>query len=335
MDNIRPGPSTIQHAGRGAFATRAIPAGGLVAPLPLIHVPDREFLDLHPVVPSPEDGEYVRESDHIIGHQLLTNYIFGHPDSTMVFLPTGAGASFINHNAEAPNAKLVWSNHPANERHLFDVKPEDLLEEENMHIALLLHVVAIRDIQPDEEIFLDYGPEWQAAWNKHVQDWNQSVASREWQLRAVDVMDQYRTNVFKTDFELLQEPYPETVELKCFLTFPDTTRRGTYDDPMVWGPPALGVSPYNHDHIRDCVVLDRHKGEEAEAVDMPYYYRVRWTNESGRNIYVKGVPHEAFVFVDAPGTSDQFVTGAFRHCIGIPDDIFPTGPWRNLVSREQ
>ena len=39
IDNIRPQPSTIKQAGRGAFATRFIPEGELVISAPLIHSP--------------------------------------------------------------------------------------------------------------------------------------------------------------------------------------------------------------------------------------------------------------------------------------------------------
>ena len=34
-----------------------------------------------------------------------------------------------------------------------------------------MDVVATRDIQPDEEVFIDYGEEWEVAWGDHVQNW--------------------------------------------------------------------------------------------------------------------------------------------------------------------
>ena len=149
MDNIQPGPSTIPHAGRGAFATRKIPAGGLVAPVPLVHIPDATIFDMHEVTMA-EDGEFVRESDEPIHQQLLVNYLYGHPDSSMVFYPTGAVASFINHNVEKANAKLVWSDHPNNEKMWFFLPPDELLQEENLHMGLLMEVVATKDIAPGE-----------------------------------------------------------------------------------------------------------------------------------------------------------------------------------------
>jgi hypothetical protein len=47
----------------------------------------------------------------------------------------------------------------------------------------------------------------------------------------------------------------------------------------------------------------------------------------------KNVPHSAILFLDKEGTSDQFSPGTFRHAIGIPDDVFPKGPWRDLAKQ--
>ena len=52
LDNLRPGVSNIEGAGRGAFATRFIPQGDLVAPAPLIHIPYKEAVLMH----SPSKG---------------------------------------------------------------------------------------------------------------------------------------------------------------------------------------------------------------------------------------------------------------------------------------
>eukprot|EP00978_Attheya_sp_CCMP212_P035034 scaffold150354_cov55-Attheya_sp.AAC.1 len=45
LDNIKAGNSTIPEAGRGAFATRFIPKGSIIAPGPLIHTPDRKMFE--------------------------------------------------------------------------------------------------------------------------------------------------------------------------------------------------------------------------------------------------------------------------------------------------
>lgn len=333
MDNIRVGASTIPNAGRGAFATRKIAAGGLVAPVPVTHIPHKTALDMHKLTTT-ADGSYVRESDNVVTQQMMINYCFGHPQSSMVFFPSGSVVSAINH-ADEPNAKLVWSKHPNHQKMWLQLEPDVLLDEEHLFIGLLFEIVAIRDIAPDEEIFIDYGPEWKAAYQKHVDAWNAKIAAgeinKEWPLRAVDMNAQYHTvKPFKTEAELATEPYPENVALKAFFMLLDSENAGTAADPKVWGEGEEGeLSAFHPDNLFDVTILERVKVADSSAA-VPYTYKVQWANELGKTTVVEGVPHEAFVFVDKPGTSDQFLDSAFRHFIGIPDEIFPKGPWRNL-----
>lgn len=69
MDNIKPGNSKIPNAGRGAFATRFIPKGGLVSPAPLIHIKDKQELVMYDVLPEGEDGLVRRNASQPIHHQ--------------------------------------------------------------------------------------------------------------------------------------------------------------------------------------------------------------------------------------------------------------------------
>ena len=77
------------------------------------------------------------------------NYCFGHPESSMIFFPVGAVASYINHGSskEKVNAKMVWSDHPNNHK--------DWLYEElqpfNAMGGLVLEIVATKDIKEGEE----------------------------------------------------------------------------------------------------------------------------------------------------------------------------------------
>lgn len=67
MENIRPGISNIEHAGRGAFAQDHIAMGAIVSPGPLLNIIDKDLLNMH---------EYYEEEDHyeVYTKQLLLNY---------------------------------------------------------------------------------------------------------------------------------------------------------------------------------------------------------------------------------------------------------------------
>jgi len=333
LDNIRPGASTIPNAGRGAIANRNIKKGALVAPSPLLHIPDQAVLDMHDVYVT-ETGDYVRESDEVKGQQLLVNYCFGHKDSTMLFYPVGSGVGLINHS-EKPNAKVVWSTHPSHQKYWYNLEPNMLLAPDNVYLGLMIEVVALTDIKEGEEIFIDYGDEWKAAWEKHVTEWNKGIDEgeipKQWPLKALDLNEEYRTKVYKTEEELAKDPYPPNVGLGAFLMLEETKAAGTPEDPAIWTIPPNGTF-FFAENLFEPVVLSRVKIEAAPGVTMPYNYTVKWTNSKGEHTFVKNVPHSAFAFVDEPEMSDHFVVNAFRHPIGIPDEIFPQGPWRNAAA---
>lgn len=329
MDNIRPGASTIPTAGRGAFATRAIPSGGLVSPVPLLQIFNDQVFQMYS---SPSDAAPS-------GKQLLYNYCYGHPESTMLFWPAGVASNFINHapSPDQVNAKMVWSNHTFHRRHWFQQTPEQLMAEENLYLGLLMEIVATKDIKEGEEVFVDYGKEWQAAWDQHVADWNKRVASgdvpKTWPLRALDLNDEYRHKPFKTEAELQTEPYPNPdVELRCFLV----VRAPTADDGVessfqgrpvrVWSDPKDSTA-FDGENLSPCTIVERVELKQSPDLGL-YNYTVRWGDGDDVTM-VKQVPHKAIVFMDKPNTSDQHVKNAFRHYISIPDDVFPRGAWRN------
>ena len=82
LDNIQVKQSTNAHAGRGAFATRYIKKGEVVAPAPVIQINDRKSMEMLKVKSDPIKGDVVQRS-----HQLLLNYCFGHVNSTILLYP--------------------------------------------------------------------------------------------------------------------------------------------------------------------------------------------------------------------------------------------------------
>jgi hypothetical protein len=311
----------VQHAGRGAFATRPIAAGQLVAPAPLVHFAGKTVLDMHELFQS-ADGNYQRASDKVIGQQLLLNYCFAHDSSSLLFFPTGALVPLINHSDE-PNAKVVWSSHSNHQKMWLTMTPQELMEEETLNIGLLIEIVATRDISEGEEVFIDYGPAWKAAYQAHVADWQAKLAegaiSAEWPLRAADLNEEHRDAVFRTVDEQQAKPYPDNVELRAFLIIQDSQQDGSIDQPKPWGE-TDDETAFRHENLFAVDIIARDDDTNT--------YTVKWVSDENENSYVELVPHHAFVFVDKLGTSDQFAPAPFRHPIGLPDEIFPAA-WRD------
>eukprot|EP00536_Pseudo-nitzschia_multiseries_P005417 jgi/Psemu1/238495/estExt_Genewise1.C_1010083 len=324
IDMIKPGPSTIPYAGRGAFANREIKEGTLVAPVPLIPIPDAAILDMHPIDAivhnaDAEEGEeeytWVRDDDEKTGIQLLMNYMYGHPESKKLFFPAGAVASYINHapSKDKVNAKMVWSEHPENHRDWLD----EVLQPFNKMGGLVIEIVATKDIDDGEEVFIDYGKEWQDAWDRHVEDWNKNKEDY-WPIRAIDLNQEHKTKPFRT---IEEEPYPEDVMMKCFLMVKKPNGDEIEKDSLgrkirIWSEAESGESNLVSKNLFDCEIASH------EETPTGHSYDVLWDSGKSTTV-VTGVPHKAIVFLDRPGESDQHIWNSFRHYISM-GDIFPT-----------
>ena len=183
MDNIRDGISKIPHSGRGAFARRKIPQGTIVAPAPLIQIPDREIFTIYDKksekINEEGDGndnydydyELVADHDKPVHHQLLLNYCFGHVESSLLLCPYGLMTSHINHDATNPNTMVVWS---ADDQMAHPEWREKSIKKwgTKAKAGLSFDFVALRDIERDEEITIDYGSEWEEAWQNHLRSYH-------------------------------------------------------------------------------------------------------------------------------------------------------------------
>lgn len=322
VDNLKSGPSTIPEAGRGAFATRTLPKGTVIAPMPMLHIPDKKLMNVYEL---DSDGQPDTESPPK-GQQLAVNYCYGHFESNMLLLPVGPIVNLINHQAQ-PNAKIQWSQNKywGNNEELFDVTPEELADEGYHYIGAVMEVVAIRDIKRDEEVFIDYGTDWVEAYNKYVKEWESKYKDTpEWPLQADDLKVEYRTKPFKTPQELQTEPYPDGVQTACFVetdAIEDGRVRQTSDGKEIvkWIGP-VEFRAYSGLKLENCDILERFLGGE----DGLYSYTVV-TDE----MQIENVPHAAITFWDKPYRSDIHTKGAFRHSIGIPDAMFPRA-WRDF-----
>jgi len=104
---------------------------------------------MHPLYRG-DNGEWGRESNEVTGMQLAVNYAYGHPSSSLLFYPTGGGAALINHS-DKPNAEMVWSDHPSNQKDWFELDPMELVSPDNAYFGLMMEIVATKDIKEGEE----------------------------------------------------------------------------------------------------------------------------------------------------------------------------------------
>lgn len=318
IDNIRPGLSSIQQAGRGAFSSRSIKKGQVIAPMPLIHM-DKAILRKF-------------QGDREVNEQILLNYSFGHPKSSLLLIPYTPFVSFVNNHVDKNkvNAKLQWSQSDFHKKSWEDNTVDEIVLKNN--VGLMLDLVATRDIRENDEIFLDYGSDWDEAWEKHVKTWSPSTQD----YMPSDMLN--KEPVIRTLKEQENDPYGYNARTFCGLR----TRKLVHDIMQTNGKVALNWADYEvtsdekhstrySENIQMCRVEDR-----TVIAENKFEYNISVSGKRNGNgddavmkVFVNGVPREEIEFQSMSYTSDLHLETAFRHAIGIPDEIFPV-KWMDL-----
>lgn len=336
MDSLRIGPSTIAYAGRGAFAARKFQRGEIITVSPMLHFADKNLLTMYPLKPvkNKATGESSLEHDHSsepLGQQMLLNYCWGHPESSLLLFPMASHVSLINHQSDSPSARVAWArvkdNGLANQHKYQDFTVRELAFVDRP--VVVMKFVAERDIEEGEEVTIDYGQEWSQAWEDYLRRWEVTRATKSHPWQAADAKDYYSRRPLETRDTIQQNPYPPNVATACFL---HTRER---PEGFVMQEGALRVNewylpddPYIHFQGNRLYVVDVLERQEAGEEHF-YNYTVLARYSESEFQRVMHVPHHSCTFVQRPYTSDIHLQGAFRQPIGVPDFIFPQ-KWRDL-----
>jgi hypothetical protein len=248
---------------------------------------------------------------------LFINYCFQFKGSDMMLFSYGPGVNLINHNGQNPNVFIRWSTNHMHHSQWLSLPPDQMMQMIYPG-GLMLEVVALRDIAPGEELFMDYGIDWDRAWNKHVQEWKPLPGGDKY----VYPGDIDRNKPFRTVEEQKNDPYASNLLTVC------STGNGHHHH----GPGEKKWKAYEYDWpegLVHCYIMDRKmvEGEEVYTVildvdgDRDYSYDPK-IPMGERYIDVK-VPKSAIGFADKPYTSDLHLKNAFRQPIGFPEHLVP------------
>lgn len=329
IDHIIPKQSTLEGAGRGAFAKRFLPKGTILTASPLL--PVRK----HMLIPS-SSGD---RSNRVTTPQqdLVLNYCFGAPASSLYLCPYSAGINYINHNQTLANVRVQWASHSSmgHDDRNFDISPSRL---DSIHgkSSLVFDYIVTKDIAKDEEIFLDYGDEFEQAWNRHVAAWQ---PDDQWEsyISAGELNQVVRNNniFFRTEEEQVTDPYPANIVVRCHPSLGQKTMKDLLRFGLRYNNQKHMDSLFpwceEENHTLNCGYPCTIKNRVPTKHGFTYDVTITVEDSSGNVAHVErtNLPKEAIRFFDRPHTSDIYLKSTFRHAIGIPNEMVPP-VWRDL-----
>ena len=223
----------------------------------------------------------------------------------------GVGVGLINHSKEKVNTKIQWSvkgtRHPEWLEQSIDVWGT------SDHAGLAFDLIALRDIEKDEEIFIDYSDEWQQAWDQHVQKWNPPPGSHQYQ--PASILNEMHDAVIRTVSEGSYNPETDKI-LYCREIYREYA--GAHEE-----------SPYD---FQTCRALHRYVGPDGEyryIVETFSEIEGEWFCFERGHFIIFDLPRDGFNFRDALYALDHSQRWAFRHDLRIPDELMPEA-WKNL-----
>ena len=210
-------------------------------------------------------------------------------------------------------------------------QPKDMLHVKTAHLAL--DYVATRDIKQGEELFLDYGDEFEDAWNDHVSNWE----GREHgypgfvYLSARHFNDIMNEVPLRTSSEAYFDPYPPNMQIRCHQDIPDYLPGELIED--TW----RAISDWSESYGYECEILDRVWDQRfgyLYSIQLRTEMTDRWDEdfEETEILSFQGVPRSSIRFFDLPYSTDLYLKDVFRHEIGLPDELMQDA-WRNQPNK--
>lgn len=212
------------------------------------------------------------------------------------------------------------------------------------------------------QIYIDYGLNWEHAWEAHVKawetnpeaahrqkgelDWNQqeqlSVTVSNLRDDEVGVVDDYYFPVClfgNNGDEILgmdpldeEEEELETVEWK-HLTDDEILENFSYEGSPIQLPETVEDRGSPFGVYWPCSIVDVNEERNSYTVRIhqsQFHETTRW-HATGEPVFLYDYPRSSIRFFVQPYRGDQHMREAFRHIIEIPDSIFPSH-WKNRQS---
>ena len=263
-----------------------------------------------------------------------------------------------NHNQTRANVQLQWADPKrmgTQQEHFFNQSVSVLQTVSQTMFAFQL--VATKPIRKGDEVFMDYGPEWEEAWQHHVQTWQPVPGANDYR-SADEINKAWKKGEMTMDPRNQECPLiPPNVQLLCHDFFSKKSRWDSQHKKNRSLDEALESFNSHHRKQWFCEILNTTTGSihgttSTTKTNQEILYTVRvWeppqkrrdhnqknnnnkisvsTKEKESQIWTH-CPHQVFHVQDKPYTTDLFLPNAFRHDLRVPDAMFPMA-WRNQMA---
>ena len=325
VDRLYAAKSTFPGAGRGAYAKSAMNEGEIVTISPVIHFGKDQ-------IPIKEQYRDVNDEHMFLtntrGLQLLLNYAFSRDDSDIFLIPYAPVVNFINHNTRGPpNVAIRWSSSKHHQQDFLKLSSAQLLKKKS---GLIIEYIALRKIEKDEEIFIDYGESWANAWTKHVENF-QPLKELNNYVPSFEFNSLHGNEPIRTMEEQQTNPYPPNLQTACYYVVNNNfnfnksiNAMGTVEIRTNWIP----SSPDN-ECLFPCSILSRSSNFQSEQYTVEVapltneYLPFSCLLKKNERHVVSSIPRSKIKMVNKEYTSDIHIPHAFRHHINAPEGMFP------------
>ena len=195
---------------------------------------------------------------------------------------------------------------------------------------MVMDVVAIRAIEPDEEVFIDYGREWEAAWEDHVDNWRSpcQTGTRKLSMSGIVDMNNDKHNVshheWSIDHFVVCSRDGSSTDFETIYI--SNTSKSLWKGKLVTNE-YEGINIEDEGFMYATYGNRRHPCKIRSRADSNFdaiLFFSSFAIEIHQNISEKNIE-----FIPKPYRSDMHLPASFRHEIQIPDDIFPSH-WMDL-----
>lgn len=209
-------------------------------------------------------------------------------------------------------------------------------------VSRCTHLVPTDKASCNPHVFIidPLGEEWENAWNSHIKDWKPPCEISELCFKSTKIVVGMNGDRFNPSYHNWTDEHftvchldymvaNETILLIREDSSPpkDLARFGTalnsFQD-ISWEDVGFTLAQIHSIVFRPCRILGYKEGLDFDVV----YFAIDGDQRILRRN--RSLPPVAIEFVHKPYQSDMYWSGAFRHSIGIPDDIFPS-LWKDMM----